>query len=86
MAPAPELTTIPTNDQYCKQMLTSLVASILVVVLLLVPLPPWIPHSTKLSFNNEDNLEEDFLRMIRRQLGIGFKEDYLPWRWMKRGR
>ena len=61
---------LPTNYQYCKQMLTSLVASILVVVLLLVPLPPWIPHSTKLSFN-EDNLEEDFEIIIRCHPGIG---------------
>ena len=48
-------------------MLTSLVASILVVVLLLVPLPPWIPHSTRLSFN-KDHCGG---RMFRRHLGVG---------------
>ena len=54
------------------QMQTSLVARILVVVLLFVPLPPWIPHSTRLSFD-EKKLKEVFKRMFS-HLGIGGRE------------
>ena len=56
-------------DHITSYILTSLVARILVVVFVFTPAPPWIPHSTRLSF-------EVIIDMIQKQRHLHMLEKH----------